>query len=427
MTTPTPKRRRAWIDPCDFDRDVWDELKAFAEFGEADIAALEQTALLYEDAITEVVDRFYEHLGEFPEVRTFLEGHDLERLKKTQRHYLRSLSAGAYGDDYLRTRLEVGLAHHRIGLPLRWFLGGYWLYLRELVGRLIPNATDSERTQLLAFLKILVLDAQLISESYIGKTMAQVEEQNQRLERTITERTRQLSRWERLAAVGSMSAKVAHEIRNPLSSISLNTELLGDELDRFPDAETQESRELLSSVIGEVERLERIMDEYLSFARLPRPDFESVDLVEILQDVVHFLAPEFESHGIAVQVLAPHPVPSITLDRDQFRQALLNLLRNSQEAMPTGGAITVSIGRAADGAIEVAVIDTGVGLEDGTDVAQLFDPFYTTKDTGTGLGLPFVQQVVQEHHGEVRATGTPGGGATFRVRLPVALVIEPPS
>lgn len=419
-----PKAALTALDPDHFDLAEWRKLTAFSELSAEDVKRLLALSRELEPYIERTVDRFYSHLESCEDTRRLLaDPAVVRRLRDSQAQYLRTLFAGSYDEDYLRDRLRTGLTHERIGLPLRWYLGGYWLYLRELVPVLLRDLDDARIGELLAFLKVLVLDMQVISEAYVGRTMSLVRQQNERLEQIVTERTRQLNQWERLAAVGSMSAKVAHEIRNPLSSISLNTELLADELAAFRGVNTGEALDLLESISGELDRLKRIVDEYLQFARMPRLELEPVDLVGLVEDVAEFLEEEFARLGIRFSFDGERDLPPIALDRDQFRQVLLNLFRNAQEAMPAGGSLKVAIASQRNGSVLLRVQDTGVGI-DPVHADNLFDPFYTTKDTGTGLGLPFVQQVVQELRGEIRVRGEQGRGASFDILLPEELVMR---
>ncbi len=419
-TAPSPGPPPAGPTP-----DAWEEIKRFLDFDEEDARRLRAALERYGPHIDEIVERFYNHLLATEPTRDVLTRADVDRrLKDLQRGYLRSLGGGDYGDDYLRDRLRIGAAHERIGLAPRWYLGAYWLYLRDLTPRLLPCASPAEQATMLSLNKVLLLDMILVTEAYVGRTLALVRDQKARLEDLVSERTRQLSKWERLAAVGSMAAKVAHEIRNPLSSISLNTELLNDELIGYRGADTTEAVDLLRAIAGEIDRLSRIVEEYLQFARMPRLDLEQVDLKDLAEQVLKFLSPEFERYNVTSEIDAQDRRPIVYLDRNQFRQVLLNLLRNSQEAMPDGGKVTIRLREEPDGAIEVVVVDTGVGLEP-AQTQQVFDPFFSTKDTGTGLGLAFVQQVVLEHGGEVSCTGQPGRGAAFRIVLPERLCVRP--
>lgn len=419
------EKTRYGIAPEDWSPELWEECKRFVDFTPEDATRLRTALERYESVIEGTVDRFYDYLLSIPATRAVLEHADVaDHLKRQQRQYLKGLGGGRYGEAYLRERLRIGLIHERIGLEPRWYLGAYWLYLRDLAPRLVPSAPPEEQALLFSLLKILLLDMILVTESYTGRALGLVREQKDRLEQIVHERTRQLSKWERLAAVGSMAAKVAHEIRNPLSSITLNTELLSDELEGYRGADIREARELLRAIAGELDRLSRIVEEYLQFARMPRLELEQVDVREISEQVVKFLAPEFERLNVGIELDVAERLPSLYLDRNQFRQVLLNLLRNSQEAMPDGGRITIRVREEPDGAVEVVILDTGVGIEP-THLQKVFDPFYSTKDTGTGLGLAFVQQVVLEHGGEVTCTSQAGRGAAFRILLPERLRVRP--
>jgi signal transduction histidine kinase len=225
----------------------------------------------------------------------------------------------------------------------------------------------------------------------------------------------ELRRAERLAAVGRISAQITHEIRNPLNAIGLNAELLQEELEG--SAAAPEAVQLVAAISREVDRLNGVAEEYLRFARLPRPQLAHQDLTDILASLLDFLGPELQAARIEVRRdLAPSP-PPVRGDEAQLRAVVLNLLRNSREAMPGGGVVEVGT-RAVDGALEVRVGDTGGGIPPG-DLTRIFEPFYSTKERGTGLGLAFAQQVVREHGGTIRCESEVGRGTTFTIRLPV--------
>jgi signal transduction histidine kinase len=225
-----------------------------------------------------------------------------------------------------------------------------------------------------------------------------------------------LRRAERLAAVGRISAQITHEIRNPLNAIGLNAELLAEELAHA--AAAPEAQQLVAAISREVDRLNGVAEEYLRFARLPKPALARQDLNEVLGSLLDFLAPELQASGIEVRrELAPGALP-VRGDEGQLRAVFLNLLRNSREAMPGGGHVAVRT-RRSEGAVEAEVADTGGGIPPG-DLTRIFEPFYSTKERGTGLGLAFAQQVVKEHGGEIRCESVVGRGTTFTLRLPRA-------
>jgi signal transduction histidine kinase len=229
---------------------------------------------------------------------------------------------------------------------------------------------------------------------------------------------RELRRAERLAAVGRISAQITHEVRNPLNAIGLNTELLDEELEALPGG-APEARALCAAISLEVDRLNALTEEYLRFARAPRSPGGRHDPAELLGTLLDFLAPELAAGRIEVRREFQPDLPAIRGDEARLRAVLLNLVRNAREAMAGGGTLTVAA-RRADGGVELTVADTGAGIAPEA-LPRLFDPFYTTKERGTGLGLAFVQEVVQEHGGTVSCDGAPGQGASFTVRLPAAV------
>ena len=234
----------------------------------------------------------------------------------------------------------------------------------------------------------------------------------------IQERERRLIRSERLATVGRMAAQIAHEVRNPLSSIGLNAELLGDEL--APGAD--EARRLIASIIGEVDRLAEITETDLRFARLPRPKLESEDLGAIVRSVIDFSRGELAQDGIELSVDIAPDLPELPADEAQLRQALINLVRNAREAMADSVVKRLEIGVRAEAAaarLTVRVSDSGSGIDSG-DLGKIFDPFFSTKERGTGLGLALVQQIVVDHGGQIEVESGAGRGTTFTIGFPVA-------
>jgi nitrogen fixation/metabolism regulation signal transduction histidine kinase len=223
-----------------------------------------------------------------------------------------------------------------------------------------------------------------------------------------------LIQTERLAAIGRMAAHVTHEVRNPLSSIGLNVDMLGDEVrDSGP-----ESLRLLESIQQELERLESITEEYLRLARLPQPTLTPEDPTELLRDTAGFVKREMGSAGVELELdLAPQ-LPEVAMDEAQLRQALLNLLRNAREAMPAGGTAKLEASR-YDGGVRIQVHDEGAGIGE-EDRQHVFDLFYTTKERGTGLGLPLTQQIVVAHGGRITCKPRHPQGTTFEIWLPAA-------
>jgi signal transduction histidine kinase len=232
----------------------------------------------------------------------------------------------------------------------------------------------------------------------------------------LSQREQELVRSERLAAVGKMAAVITHEVRNPLSSIGLNAELLEEEVANV----SPEAVALCRAIEKEVDRLTAITEEYLRFARLPRPRLEREHLNSIVAGVIEFQKEDLLSRGVRVEAHLAEALPPVSADEGQLRQALLNLLRNAADAMTGGGELTVTTRRGDDGAVEVSVQDSGPGIAD-EHLPKIFEPFFSTKDGGTGLGLALTQQIVAEHGGRIVVESRPGAGTTFTLRLPAAL------
>lgn len=221
---------------------------------------------------------------------------------------------------------------------------------------------------------------------------------------------------ERLAQLGTLLAGFAHEIRNPLSTIGLNLQLV---LEEFREAETprdKRTHKRLATVEAEVRRLQKILDEFLAFARAPEPKLAPTDLNAKVQALIEFHEPEMRDAGISLRFYPGAGVGSVGADWDHLQAAIVNLLRNAKDATPAGGEIRVSTVR--DGAfVTLRVTDSGAGIPPDLQ-KRVFDPYFSTKRTGTGLGLPTVRRVVEEHGGTLTLQSDVGKGTQFSMQLP---------
>jgi PAS domain S-box-containing protein len=234
---------------------------------------------------------------------------------------------------------------------------------------------------------------------------------------TSREETRErLLQSERLAAIGRLAAQITHEIRNPLSSVALNIELLGDDVAHLPADRQKEAGAILFAVGKEVDRLTQITEGYLRFARLPAPRRVAGDVGDLLADLVAFSQADAAKTGVMLELQVEADLPRVPHDAARLRQAVLNLLRNAVEAAGRGGTVRVGARASARGA-RVCVEDTGPGVADEVK-ARLFQPFFTTKPSGTGLGLMLAREIVLEHKGELGIETSPLGGAAFTIELP---------
>jgi signal transduction histidine kinase len=225
-----------------------------------------------------------------------------------------------------------------------------------------------------------------------------------------------LAQAERVAAWREVARRLAHEIKNPLTPIAMSVETLRDAL----AAGRPEFREIFAegtaAISEEVRRLKRIVDEFSRFARLPAPEPSPIPAAELAQAVLA-LYPAAPA-GVELVRDVPADLPAVRADRDQILQVLLNLVRNALDAMPAGGTLRVAARRDGD-EVAFTVSDSGAGIAPG-DLPRVFEPYFTTKEGGTGLGLAIAQRIVEEHGGRIDVASTPGEGATFTVRLPVA-------
>lgn len=227
---------------------------------------------------------------------------------------------------------------------------------------------------------------------------------------------------ERLAVLGSMAARVAHEIRNPLGSISLNLDLVGEELQALGNPNGRSADEcqvLLREMRSQVVRISQVLQEYLGFARMPKSERAAVSLNNLLEEKLSFMQPLLQKTHVELEKSFDPDLPPVHADPEQLWEALLNLIRNAVEAMPHGGNLAVRTKRNGSQAL-LCIGDTGQGMTE-EQARNLFVPFFTTKSDGTGLGLAHTHQIVNEHGGQINCVTKRGEGSTFTIQLPLAI------
>ena len=227
----------------------------------------------------------------------------------------------------------------------------------------------------------------------------------------IQEAEEAVRRSDRLAALGQLSAGLAHELRNPLGTIKASAEMLGPNL----NAENEVAREVAGFISSEVDRANSLITRFLQFARPLQVRLESADLTQVLDRAIAMAARE--APGIAIYKNYSPEIPPFPLDAELMERVFYNLVLNAAQASPEGGAVTVKT-RSAQGIAEVSVIDRGSGIEP-KNLDTIFNPFFTTKPSGVGLGLAIVAKIVDEHGGKITVESEPGKGSVFRVLLPM--------
>ncbi|MHC4561854.1 MAG: sensor histidine kinase [Planctomycetota bacterium] len=222
---------------------------------------------------------------------------------------------------------------------------------------------------------------------------------------------------DKVSELSQLAGGLAHEIKNPLSTINVNLRLLAEDLHRYEDAEHRRWLRRLTGVQAEADRLKATLDDFQRLVGRIELSAEPVDLRSVVDDLVDFFAPQAEAQQVVLRSDLPHaPVPC-RLDVKLMKQALLNLLINAAQAMAGGGELIVRVS-IHDNQAMLEVIDTGPGL-DPQQLERAFDVYYSTKQGGSGLGLPTTRRIVQEHHGQIRVDSEPGKGTRFTISVPL--------
>lgn len=227
---------------------------------------------------------------------------------------------------------------------------------------------------------------------------------------------------EKLAALHTLSAGVAHELRNPLSAIDLNLQLLEEDLKEKGMLETQGAR-YLHVLNAECRRLSAILDNFMKFARPGSVNLHEVDVKTLIDHIVALMHFEAEERKIRLEQVAEEELPPVLGDETQISQVLVNIIVNSFHAMPGGGLCQITAARReTDGKswVEITVKDNGVGIAK-EQISHLFEPFYTTKSSGTGLGLAIAYRIMKDHGGTIQVSSVPGSGTTVVTQFPVAI------
>ena len=222
----------------------------------------------------------------------------------------------------------------------------------------------------------------------------------------------EVRRKEKLAVLGSLAAGVAHEIRNPLSSIKGFAKYFEGHC-----AEGSEGRELAAVMAKEVDRLNRVITELLDFARPSDLKTRPTDINDLVEHSLRLIRQDAEGKNIRIEFHRDTRLPLVAIDPDRFTQALLNLYLNAIQAMENGGRLSVRAAFDSREGIRIAVEDTGKGIP-AESLGNIFNPYFTTKSSGTGLGLAIVQKVVEAHRGEIKVNSTPGRGTAFQILVP---------
>jgi two-component system, NtrC family, sensor histidine kinase HydH len=222
---------------------------------------------------------------------------------------------------------------------------------------------------------------------------------------------------ENLRELGQLTGGLAHEIKNPLSTINMNLKLLAEDLEHHDDELHNRWLRRLESVQHETQRLHAILDDFLRYAGKHELQLQNCDLRNVVEDLTDFFTPQAESARVIIRTSLASDTITCRIDTNLIKQALLNLMINAVEAMGDGGELIINVS-SGKGKGTIEVIDTGPGL-DPADIPQIFGVYYSTKSGGSGLGLPTTRRIVREHGGTIRVDSEPGKGTRFTIALPL--------
>lgn len=396
--------------------ELLDRLTAIEKFLAEDAEALDQLFVALDRDKSDEAERLRDLLV----TRGFQGKKQLSELERTMERNLDSLLDEARARELTGIQLLVALVALTVLVGLLMVL-----YARRV---LRPLALVTERAKAVAQGDLTPRPV-LSSNDEIGDLSATFEG----MVSAIARANEQLLASERLATIGKMAAHVTHEIRNPLSSIALNLELLDEEL----GAPNEEARALVRAITKEVDRLSALSTQYLSVAKRQELRLEDENIGDIVREACDFVRADMARNGVELRLSIQPDLPAVKADEAQLKQALFNLLRNAREAMDkaidkardkagdrgqahaSAGTIDVRLERGAAGGVLITVEDEGAGIKPAAR-ARLFEPFFSTKSHGTGLGLAITRQIVQAHGGSISCEAREQRGTRFSIHLPEA-------
>jgi two-component system, sporulation sensor kinase E len=294
-------------------------------------------------------------------------------------------------------------------------------YLREIEWNLVMDLDEDEWSRLVSreieitypehrFLDFYIVPLAAVNKEEKGAVVILRDVTRERESETRTIES------ERLHAITLLAAGVAHEIGNPLNSLTIHLQLLERELQQGRDGDRAALAELVEVSKREVARLDQIIGQFLRALRPTQPAFERASVREVLDQTLEFLKHEIQDRDVLVEVESAEDVPLALIDRAQIKQAFFNIVRNAIQAMSNGGLLKIVLG-STDRFVVVSFKDTGPGIP-ADSLGNIFEPYFTTKAEGTGLGLMIVQRIVRDHGGELEVRSEPNSGTTFTLFLP---------
>ncbi|MCG8557640.1 MAG: protoglobin domain-containing protein [Proteobacteria bacterium] len=384
------------------------QLASYVGFTKDDQELLCAMGPVVEPHFNDIVERFYLEVRRQPATAAIVsEPQQIERLKGALRSWLKTLFAGTYDEAYFEKRARIGRTHVRIQLEQRFMFSAMNVVRRGLHEglRRVDWPRDRAERGHDALDKICDIELGIMLETY--------------REDYVLRRT---AESEIMAAMGRLTAGLAHEIRNPLNAAKLQLELMRRTARGLTDGSDREQiGKRVDIVNGELERLSALLDDFLSLARPHAIESHALDLSQLIVEIAALQAPAVEDKGVTLLHRPGRDLPKVQADPARIKQVLLNLITNAVEATQgrADARVEVSAHTLDDGYVEVWVRDNGTGIEPEV-MDRVFQSFVTTKDAGTGLGLTIVKSIIDRHGGSIRLEPAADCGVLARFTLPTA-------
>jgi signal transduction histidine kinase len=379
---------------------------AFLGLDEEDARQLKSIHGMAEQHADDIINRLYDHLLKFGPMRAFFKSPEmLDRVKSYQKRYFTELTEGNTDEPYFENRLRVGDTHQRIELLPQWYLGLYSRYFQLIIEQVRDTLGPEKALDVIpALTKQMFLDIGLALDAYIQGGFIDT----LRAERRVSSELREeLRRKEKLAILGQLGGGVGHELRNPIAAMQASIYFLKLALEEDSNPKIQRHLRLLDS---ELNGANEIITNLLDFSRTRKPEPIQTSATAVIRAVLD--RQDFRT----VELVEEINDAGFVADPGQIRQVIGNLVTNALQAMPDGGRLTIRV-RKEDSIVCIDIVDTGHGMSAET-VTKIFQPLFTTKAKGIGLGLSVCESLVQANKGRIRVISTPGQGSTFTIELP---------
>ncbi len=380
-----------------------DELTSYVQMSGDDVARLAALHPLLSPAFPEIAEQFYVAVWADPKAAAILSGPEqVDRLRRTLIDWMSTGLLGPHDEKFYEKRSRIGRRHVQIGLPQQYMFTAMNVVRTAYHDRLFLLQPPAEAAaSMRAVNKLLDIELAIMVRHY------QLDSNDRLIAR---ERKMQA---DRITSMQTMTAGLAHEVRNPLNAAKLQLELLERRLRReSSDARLLQPAELAQM---EVERLTELLNDFLAFARPPELQLQDRDVAEIVRHVCELEAPNAQKRNVTLVTTIPNTEIFARVDGPKLHQIVDNIMRNAVEASPDGGRVTVTVASTHD-EVEIVIEDNGPGIPIELQ-ARIYEPFFTTKEGGTGLGMSIVHSLVSLHSGTISLDSTPEG-TKFVVTLP---------